>query len=67
MKALALTIPQEAPVCMDALFDYVRTWHSNSYVYELGQLEIKVEKEIIQSELMIFREHFPWLNTNIIN
>ncbi|QSX32558.1 hypothetical protein JYB87_12385 [Shewanella avicenniae] len=67
MKTITLNYPQEAPICMETLLDYISTWHFGRSVKQDGQLKITLDDEIVQSELMILREHFPWLSVLVVN
>lgn len=67
MKTLSIICPQEAPVCMDALLDYINTWHDEIYVRGSGQLEIKVDEQIVNSEQFILRKHFPWVKVDVLS
>lgn len=50
---------QEVTISMDALLDYINTWHDEVYVKEASQFEIKFDEEILDSEKFILRKHFP--------
>ena len=65
MKTIALDLPQEAPICTDALFNYLDTWHKEQYARNAKHIEITIDDDILDSELTIFREHFPWLAVSV--